>query len=225
MAKRFPGFSTEATKFLRGLEKNNNRDWFQERKAVYEEHVKAPMIQLVENIGEEVEALMPGFVIDPRKAIYRIYRDVRFSNDKRPYKTHVAAIFHHRKLAKHSGAGFYFHFSPKELFVGGGIYMPGSSELLAIRRRTSERPDELRKIIRSAAFKRHFGELHGERLKRPPKGFSPDDPALDLLLYKQLLASEQLDPKLVETAKLQPEIMKRFRAMAPLVRFVNEPLL
>ncbi len=212
-------------KFLRGLAKNNDRDWFNARKAVYEESVKAPMLALAEALGEELAEIAPGFHGDPRKAIYRIYRDVRFSHDKRPYKTHVAAIFHHKKLPKHGGGAFYFHFSPEEVFVGGGLYRPGSRELLSIRRQISADPERLRKILSERAFKRSFGEMVGEKLKRTPKGFSTDDPAADLLLYKQFLASEQLDPKLVETPKLQTELLRRFRALAPLVRYLNEPLL
>ena len=225
MSTRFPGFPPETLKFLRGLENNNERDWFNARKSVYEQSVKAPMIALVEALGEQVEALAPDFETNPSKAVYRIYRDVRFSNDKRPYKTHVSALFRHKKLPKHAGAGFYFHFSPKELFVGGGVYMPGSKELLAIRKRISADPDELRKILKAAAFKRAFGEIQGEKLKRIPQGFSPDDPAADLLVHKQFLASDQLDPKLVESPKLQPELLKRFKALAPLVEYLNQPLL
>ena len=224
MSTRFPGFPTETLEFLQSLEKNNNRDWFNARKPVYEQSVKAPMIALVEALGEQVEAMAPNFETNPTKAIYRIYRDVRFSNDKRPYKTHVSALFRHKKLPKHAGAGFYFHFSAKELFVGGGVYMPGSKELLAIRKQISADPGELRKILKAAAFRRAFGEIQGEKLKRIPKGFSPDDPAADLLVYKQFLASDQLAPQLVESPKLQQELLKRFRAMAPLVEYLNRPL-
>lgn len=225
MPKRFQGFPPDTLKFLRGLEKNNDRDWFNARKDVYQAALKAPMVELVEALGEELGAETEGLEINPAKAIYRIYRDVRFSNDKRPYKTHVAALFRHKKLPKHAGAGFYFHFSPKELFVGGGVYMPGPKELLAIRRRIAADPDGLREILKHRSFRRVFGKLQGEKLKRIPKGFDPGDPAADLLVYKQFLASDNLDPKLVETPKLHPELMKRFRALAPLVEYLNDPLL
>lgn len=225
MSKGFQGFPPETLKFLRGLERNNDRDWFQARKSIYEEAVKAPMVELVEQVGDELNGFIAGMEINPAKAIYRIYRDVRFSNDKRPYKTHVAAIFRHKKLDKHAGAGFYFHFSPKDLFIGGGLYMPGSKELLAIRRRIAADPEALRAVLKERTFRRTFGEIQGEKLKRIPKGFSVDDPAADLLVYKQFLAAESLDPEVVEGPKLQPEILKRFRALAPLVEYLNEPLL
>jgi uncharacterized protein (TIGR02453 family) len=218
---RFPGFPPQTLKFLRQLEKNNNREWFQEHKRDYEAHVKAPMHELVMALGEDLEKFADGFQTDPKKAIYRIYRDVRFSNDKRPYKTHVAASFFPKAIEKHAGAGYYFHISPKEIFVGGGVYMPGPKELYAIRKQLSKDAASYRKVTGSPAFKRLFGEVHGERLKRPPKGFSADDPALDLLLGKQFLASVQLPTTAAETSKLQAEISKRFAALHPWIDWLN----
>lgn len=219
---RSPGFPPQTLKFLRQLDKNNDRDWFQAHKSDYEEYVKAPMHSLVLALGEDLEKFASGFQTDPKKAIYRIYRDVRFSNDKRPYKTHLAASFFPKAMEKHAGAGYYFHIAPAEVFLGGGVYMPGPGELFAIRKRLSKEAASYRKLTSAAAFKRLFGEVQGERLKRPPKGFSPDDPALDLLLGKQFLASAQLPAELAETAKLQTEITKRFEALQPWIDWLNE---
>ena len=135
MPPPFPGFPAETLPFLRDLKANNKREWFQPRKPIYEEKVKAPLVELVLALGEELRDFGTDLVTAPDKAIYRIYRDVRFSKDKSPYKTHVAAVFSARGLEKHAGAGLYFHVSPDELLVGGGIYRPGSRELLAIRQR------------------------------------------------------------------------------------------
>ena len=118
-----------------------------------------------------------SYLTDPKKAIYRIYRDTRFSNDKTPYKTHVAASFNHKALVKHTAAGFYFHLSPDEILMGGGVYMPGSSELLAIRRHISADPAAYEALTKARPFKRYFGEVTGAKLSRPPKGFAADDPA------------------------------------------------
>ena len=107
----FPGFSPEALKFLRGLERNNRREWFQPRKETFETLVKAPMTQLVEAVNAELLRFAPDHITDPKKSVYRIYRDTRFSADKTPYKTHIAAIFPPRGLEKHASAGFYFHVS------------------------------------------------------------------------------------------------------------------
>lgn len=179
------------------------------------------MHELVMSLGEDLEKFANGFQTDPKKAIYRIHRDVRFSNDKRPYKTHAAALFFPKAMEKHAGAGYYFHISPEEIFLGGGVYMPGPRELHAIRKRLSEDAASYRKLTGAASFKRLFGEVQGERLKRPPKGFSADDPAMDLLLGKQFLASAQLPPETAETPKLQTEISKRFEALHPWVDWLN----
>lgn len=225
MPTRFPGFPPETLQFLKDLKVNNNREWFQANKSVYDEKVKAPMIELVLALGEELRDFGTDLVTAPDKAIYRIYRDVRFSKDKSPYKTHVAAVFSVRGLDKHAGAGLYFHFSPDELLAGGGIYMPGSQQLLAIRQSIAAEHEELRGIVKNRTFKRYFGEMSGARLKRSPKGFAPDHPAADLLLYKQFLAGDQLDPAIIETPKLYKELVKRFRAIEPFIVFLNAPLL
>ena len=219
---RFPGFPPQALKFLRQLEKNNNREWFQGHKNDYEAYLKTSMHDLVTALGEDLEKFATGFQTDPKKAIYRIYRDIRFSNDKRPYKTNVAASFFPKAMEKHTGAGYYFHLAPTEIFLGAGVYMPGPKELFAIRKRLSKDAAAYRKLTSAAAFKRLFGEVQGERLKRPPKGFSADDPALDLLLGKQFLVSAQLPAGLAGTPKLQTEITKRFRALQPWIDWLND---
>lgn len=218
---RFPGFPPQTLQFLRQLEKNNNREWFQAHKDDYESYVKAPMHEFVVAIGEDLEKFASGFQTDPKKAIYRIYRDIRFSNDKRPYKTHIAATFFPKGAEKHAAAGYYFHVAADQVFVGGGAYMPWAKELYAIRKRLSKDAANYRKLTGAAAFQQLFGDVQGERLKRPPKGFSPDDPALDLLLGKQFLALAQLPPDLAETPKLQAEISKRFAALHPWITWLN----
>lgn len=222
---RFSGFPKGGLQFLRDLKKNNDRDWFKARKSLYEEAVKAPMTELVLALGEDFEKFAPEYLTDPKKAIYRIYRDTRFSKNKAPYKTHVAASFNHKALAKHAAAGFYFHLSPDEILMGGGVYMPGSAELLAIRRHISANPVAYGAVVSNRTFKRYFGEVTGERLVRPPKGFPPDDPAIETLKQKQFLASENLDPELALSPKLLPELSKRFKALAPLIDYLNQPLL
>ena len=218
---RFRGFPPETLEFLVDLAKNNDRDWFQRRKAVYEEKVKAPLVELVQAIGDEMAAFAPRVETDPRKTIYRIYRDTRFSKNKAPYKPHVAASFYPAKVVKHAGAGYYFHISPTEFLIGGGVYMPGSAELLDIRRRLSARAEEYRRIVAKRELREFFGEVAGERLKRIPKGFSADDPAADLLVHKQWLAGSELDPKIAETRRTVGEIVRRFRALANWIDFLN----
>jgi uncharacterized protein (TIGR02453 family) len=224
MKSSFPGFPAEGPRFLRDLKLNNRREWFQEHKHIYEEKVRGPMIELATALGEEIAAFAPEMAVEPKKAVYRIYRDVRFSPDKSPYKTHIAAVFSPRGLEKHSGAGMYFHISADEVLVGGGIYAPGSAELLAVRRYLAEHAKEFDAVLRERQFRALFKEMTGERLKRVPKGFPKDHPAADLLVYKQFLAGTLLSPEIVTTPKLFQELLKHFRAITPFLQFLNKPL-
>lgn len=221
----FSGFPEEGLNFLRALAKNNRREWFQPRKQIYDGRVKAPMIDLVNALNAAMMEFAPLHVADPGKAIYRIYRDTRFSKDKTPYKTHIAAVFPHRRLPKSAGAGYYFSVSPTEIEIGGGIYMPAPDELLAIRTHLAARHEEFLVTIAAREVKRLFGELRGEQLSRVPKGFAAAHPAADLLRRKQLLLLVTLDPALAASPKLLPELVKRFRAMAPFIEFLNAPLI
>ena len=218
----FQGFPAEAIPFFRSLARNNRREWFQPRQHIYEAQVKAPMIELVDAINSRLLSFAPEHINEPKKAIYRIYRDTRFSANKTPYKTHIAATFPRRGHEKHGSAGFYVGVSPEGVGVGGGIYMPGSGELIAIRAWLAEHHAEFRAAARRPA--KLLGELHGESLQRVPKGFLATHPAADLLKRKQWLYYTTLDVKLAASPKLLTEIVTRFRAMAPVVEMLNAPL-
>src|SRR6185369_11740810 len=129
----FSAFPKEGVQFLRRLKRNNNREWFQEHKTIYEESVKRPMTELIEAIAVDFQKFAPEMTASLKVSAYRIYRDTRFSKDKSPYKTHVAAVFPHANLGKHEGAGFYVHISPAEVFIGGGLYMPLPEDLNTVR--------------------------------------------------------------------------------------------
>ena len=217
----FPGFPPETLKFLRQLKKNNNRPWFQEHKEVYEEKVRQPMIDLVIALGGAMQAFAPEMVVDPRKAVYRIYRDTRFGADKTPYKTQVSAFFVPRGMQKGSAAGLYFHVDAAELLIAGGLYMPGSPELRAIRARVADHWKDLKAIVERREFKKMFGGLQGEKLGRAPQGYSPDHPAIEYLRYKQYLAWLTEPATFAESPKLFPRLLTAFAAMLPLVRFLN----
>jgi uncharacterized protein (TIGR02453 family) len=218
----FPGFSPEALTFLRSLKRNNRREWFQPRKEIFESQLKAPMIQLVEAINAELLRFAPDHITDPKKAVYRIYRDTRFSPDKTPYKTHVAAIFPHHGLEKQSSAGFYFHLTAKSVGIAAGSYMPGPDELRAVRAWLAEN----HKAFRAAARRpqKLLGKLEGSAVTRMPKGFLADHPAEDLIRMKQWLYWVELDAKLATSPRLLPELVKRFRAAAPVIAMLNAPL-
>lgn len=221
----FPGFPKEAMTFFRDLKKNNTKEWFEPRKAIYEAKVKAPMIELVEAINADLTRTAPHYVADPKKAIYRIYRDTRFSKDKTPYKTHIAAVFNHRLLDKHASAGLYFAVSHESVDFGGGIYMPGPEQILQVRTLLAARHAEFLKLCGSKSYRALLGELQGDQLTRPPKGFPADHPAESLLRRKQWYWYTQVDPEIASTPKLLPELKKRFAALIPVLEFLNAPLL
>ena len=218
----FPGFSPEAITFLRGLKRNNRREWFQPRKEIFESKLKAPMIQLVEALNAELLRFAPDHITDPKKAVYRIYRDTRFSADKTPYKTHLAAIFPHRNLGKQASAGFYFHLTEKSVGIAAGSYMPGPDELRAVRTWLAENHKKFQAAARKP--QKLLGKLQGSTVTRMPKGFDASHPAEELIRMKQWLYWIELDVKLATTSRLVPELVKRFRAAAPVIGMLNAPL-
>ncbi len=222
----FPGFPPEALTFLRSLKRNNRREWFQPRKEIFDTKLRAPMIQLVEAINAELLDFAPDHITDPKKAVYRIYRDTRFSADKTPYKTHVAAIFPNHgsdhSFGKHSSAGFYFHLTEKSIGVAAGFYMPGPDELRAVRAWLAENHAAFRKASR--APEKLIGKLEGNAVTRMPKGFDASHPAEDLIRMKQWLYWVELDAKVATTPRLLPELLKRFRVAAPVIAMLNAPL-
>ena len=217
-------FTSASIGFLRDLDVNNDRDWFQPRKEDYETLVRGPMAQIVERINESLADAGPAYVTDPRKAIYRVYRDTRFSKDKRPYKTHIGALFPHNALGKNGGAGLYFHLSAKELLIAGGVYMCAPEVLLPIRQHIAEHHQRLTAILHARTVRLLFGELQGDQLTRPPKGWTADHPAVDYLRRKDLLLEVSLPPERGLGPRAPSEVTKRFRAMLPFVEFLNEPL-
>ena len=224
MTNGFGGFPPETLRFLRQLKRNNNREWFLAHKDAYELKVKAPMTELVLALGQAMLLSAPELVVDPKRAIFRVYRDIRFSADKRPYKTNVAALFVPRGITKNTGASLYFHIEPTEVLVAGGVYMPDPPTLRALRQHIADNWEDLLAIINQRSFRRVLGNLQGERLVRPPSGFSADHPAIDMLRLKQFYVMQTEPAKLAEGPDLFPRLITLFSAMIPLVRFLNLPI-
>lgn len=225
MAARFPGFPQEGLTFLQELKANNTREWFTPRKAVFEEHVKAPMVAMVEAVNAELAGFAPDYLTEPAKAIYRIYRDTRFSNDKTPYKTHIAANLHKQGADKHAAAGYYFSVGADQIEIAAGVYMPGPEELLRLRQHISAHFEEFSGLAADKGVTKLVGPLQGDSLARPPKGFSPDDPAIEWIKKKQwYYYKTDLDLGLALTPRFLPELVKRLNAMSPMVTFFNRGL-
>jgi len=222
---RFSRFSPKAIGFLRALKRNNDREWFKARKEQYDELLRAPMVALLARLADDLRRFAPELVSDPRVSLYRIYRDTRFSPDKRPLKTHVAAHFPHRRMPRHRGAGLYLHVAPDEVWIGGGLYAPDTSDLAAIREHLAAHHRQFRTIVEAPGFRRVVGSLEGEQLQGVPRGFPKDHAAADFLRYRQFLAGRDCPPSLATSARFYSVVLAIFREVAPVVRFLNEPLL
>ena len=218
-------FPAETLRFLRALKRNNRREWFEAHRGDYEAYVRQPMTAIVERLAVDLRAFAPELVASPKVSMYRIYRDTRFSENKTPYKTHIAAVFPTRGLAKHEGAGTYFHVSPDEVWIGGGMYMPQPPQLVAVREHIAGHVKQLRAIVESPGFRRHLGELGGDRLSRVPRGFSRDHPAAEYLKFKHFVAGAEFPPAFASSPAFYKTLLTVFRQVVPLARFLNAPLL
>jgi uncharacterized protein (TIGR02453 family) len=221
MASSFAGFPKSGIAFLRDLKRNNNRDWFTANKRTYEEDVRQPMIALVEALNVEMAAFAPDYRVEPKKAIPRVNRDTRFSKDKSPYKTQIAAILPCGGREKHEAAGFYVEVSGEGVLVIGGTYMPAPPQLSALRRKIAADHAAFRKLLTAGSLKRLMGSLQGECLQRVPKDFPADHPAGDLLRFKQFYFQADLLASLATEAKLLAEVVKRFKVMTPFVKYLD----
>jgi uncharacterized protein (TIGR02453 family) len=214
----------EGLKFLKSLEKHNDRDWFNERKAIYEAELKEPMLAIIRKITDAMTDFAPNHVRPAEKSLFRIYRDTRFSNNKLPYKTHVAAWWSHSGLEKTSGAGYYFQVSPKGVVIAAGAYMPEKEQLAAIRNWLLENHASFRKIIQKPAVHKIFREFEGEALPRPPKGFPCEHPAIDLIKQKQWGLSTTLPAESALESNFAQTVIKHFKLLAPMVDALNTPI-
>lgn len=219
------GFQLRALTFLRALKRNNDREWFKARKEQYDELLRAPMLAIIEQLALDFQSFAPDLVASPKVSMYRIYRDTRFSEDKSPLKTHVAAMFPCRGLAKNEGAGLYFHVALDGVWVGGGMYAPDTSHLQAERDHIAANIKHFRAIVESPRFRRAFGKLEGDRLQRVPRGYPADHEAADYLRHRQFLAGKEYPARFACSPGFYKGVVGVFREAAPLVRFLNEPLL
>jgi len=225
---RFEGFGPGALRFLRALARNNRKEWFEAHREQYDTELKRPMMALIEEVDVRLAALAPE-IVGTKKSLFRIHRDVRFSKDKRPYKTHAACWFYHRDAgravgenAAHGGAGFYFHFAPGEAFLGGGVWMPPRTALLRIRGAIAEAPEVFTDLVTARAFTRRFGSLEREHMRqRMPRGYAPEHPAGEWLRFQSFTAGRPLDDAALGNRRLIDTLLKDYAVLLPFVRWIN----
>jgi uncharacterized protein (TIGR02453 family) len=217
-------FSRKTVSFLRSLKKNNDREWFRSRRDRYETHVRGPMIAVVEQLAQDFGTFAPELLASPKHSLFRVYRDTRFSSNKKPLKTHAAAVFRTRDLPKPQGAGLYFEIAPGWVWIGGGMWRPEPPELVRIREHIAETWPEMHGITRAAAFRRRFDELSGDTMTRVPRGYPADHPAAAYLKYRQFYGGAEFPAALAHSRAFYPTLVATFKALMPLVRFLNEPL-
>jgi uncharacterized protein (TIGR02453 family) len=222
---RAPRLPRAALTFLRALKRHNDREWFRPRKDHYELVIRAPMVQIIERLADDFRTFAPDHVAAPKVSLLRIYRDTRFSENKAPFKTQVAAVFPCRDLPKHHGAGLYFEVTPGWVWVGGGLYAPDTSQLQAVREHVAANWQRLRAIVESPGFRRRFGRLEGERLQRVPRGFPKDHPAAEYLRHRQFIVGREFPASFACSPRFYAGLVDVFRHVAPLARFLNEPLI
>ena len=220
-----PYFRESGLKFLRNLRRNNRREWFEPRKQEFDRELKQPMLALIESVNGAMQDFAAGHVRPPQKCMMRIYRDIRFSSDKRPYKGHISAWWAREGLEKTSGGGYYMHISPDEVLIAAGVYMPEREQLRAIREYLLLNHAEVRRLLNDRKLRRTMDSFTGLPLTRAPKGFPKEHPAMDLILCRQW----GLEAKLPSSAALEKDfakqVIRRFRLAAPLVNALNTPLL
>ena len=228
----FSGFRPPALDFFRRLSRRNTREWFEAHRPMYEQEVRAPFRALIEEMDVRLARLAPELMGDPRRSMFRIHRDIRFSKDKSPYKTNAGVWFFHRDAgkgvgaeAKSGGAGFYLHLSAEECFVAGGVWMPAREALQKIRAALADDRAGFERIVRGSGFRGKFGGLDEDAmLKRLPRGVAADHPAAHWLRYQSFTAHRMLSRREILSPKLPAMLARDFRSLLPLVRWLNVAL-
>jgi uncharacterized protein (TIGR02453 family) len=222
-------FTAATLRFFRGLKRHNTKPWFESHRAEYEQEVRAPMRALIEELDVRLARFAPEITGDPKRSMFRIYRDIRFSKDKSPYKTNAACWFRHRDAearvgseAEGGGAGFYFHLAPNSSFVGAGIWMPPRPMLNRLRDAIAEDSAGFERVVLAPAFRRRYGGLDDEaKLKRMPRGFAETHPAARWLRYQSFTAGRALRDAQVTSVRLAALLEDDFARLLPMVRWLN----
>jgi uncharacterized protein (TIGR02453 family) len=223
----FNGFPSAFFAFFRKLKANNDRGWFEANKSRFREVVQAPMSDFIAAMAPRLSRVSKEFVADPRPnggSMFRIHRDIRFSKDKRPYKEHGACQFRHRLGRDVHAPGFYVHLAPKEVFVGGGLWMPDPEALLKIRSTIASKTAAWKKMVNDKRFVQTFGGVEGEQLQRPPRGFDPSHPFIADIRRKSFVIGRDSSESEARSPHFVAETAEAFATAAPFMRFLCSAL-
>ena len=221
---RFNGFPEDLFLFLDELAVNNNREWFNENKDRYLQSIVEPVTEFICAIGERLDGISENFVADTRRnggSMFRIYRDVRFSHNKRPYKENVGCHFRHIAGKNAHAPCFYLHLQPGNVFVGAGIWKPPGPVLDKIRTRIVEHPDDWQAVVNNKKLVKRFAGVDGDSLIRAPRGYDADHPFIEDLKLKTFFLQQYLDDSFTQTPKFINEVVRAYRDSAPLMRFIT----
>jgi len=218
-----PYITPKSFRFLSDLTKNNNRDWFAENKDRFEKDLREPLLGFIEDFSEHLEKLSPHFEAEAKKvggSLFRIFRDVRFSKDKSPYKTNAGVHFRHERAKDAHAPGYYLHLDPKESFIGVGIWRPDTATAKKIREAILEYPAVWKRAT-GGAFKKTF-ILDGDSLKRPPTGVSADHPLIVDLKRKDFIAVTDVSRKEMCATEFMRQFAKTCTTANPFMKFLTE---
>lgn len=212
---------SQSLSFLKAIKQNNNREWFTENKKVYQSALDQTIL-FADDLLAEMKKHDQIDTVSGKKSLFRIYRDVRFSKNKEPYKINFSGSF--RRATSFLRGGYYFHIQPGGSFLAAGFWAPSSQDLKHIREQIAQDPNALRDIIADSGFKDYFGNLAGDQVKTAPKGFSKEDPAIDLLRYKQMIVTHEFSDKEVTSANFAKNMSEGFQHVRPFFDYMSDIL-
>lgn len=219
---RYASFGTGTIRFLRELESNNNRDWFNENKSRYENDVLDVALNFIQSMHDPLHKIAPHFTAVPKRmggSLMRVYRDTRFSKNKLPYKTNIGIQFRHEQARDVHAPGYYVHIDPDQVFLGVGMWHPEPAALAAIRERIAAKRAEWVRARDDTSFRRHFS-LGGESLIRPPRGYDKDHPLIEDIKRKDFIAVKNMDLDDAMQARFRQKVETSFKAATPLMKFL-----
>ena len=219
-------FTSQSMSFLKRLKQNNDRDWFLENKSDYEDLIRTPAFNFIDDMENELAHLSPHFLAIAKKvggSLMRVHRDVRFSKDKSPYKTNIGIQFRHEMGKDVHAPGFYIHIEPDDCFVGAGIWRPDSNALSQIRDAIIERDKYWLNAVNDKKFKKDY-ELTGESLKNAPRGYDKEHPLVNDLNRKDFIAISHMNDKEVLAKNFKQNVVQKFTEAEPYMQFLCKAL-